>query len=249
VPGRVITILITGLLVLSGVALTLYYLERPGSDTPTAQGPRADTTAPSPTPEDAPPPAPAAPAPDRTVERIPPPAPVETVPTTGSLRIESDVPDTSVFVDREYLGTAPVTKTELVPGPHTVLLSPLDYESLSEVVDVEAGEERHVSISFMTIRLDAAIIVKHKHTFGSCEGTLQASPAGLVYDTSDEDDAFTLAFAELDTFEIDYLDTNLRVKIRDGKTYNFTDPDGDADPLFVFHRDVEKVRQRIAAGR
>jgi hypothetical protein len=47
---------------------------------------------------------------------------------------------------------------------------------------------------------------------------------------------------------VDYLDKNLRVKVRNGKTYNFTDPDGNADRLFVFHRDVDKVRQRLAGG-
>ena len=46
-------------------------------------------------------------------------------------------------------------------------------------------------------------------------------------------------------FEVDYLKKNLRVKIRGGKIYNFTDPDGNADRLFVFQRDVDKVRKRI----
>ncbi len=170
------------------------------------------------------------------------------MPTTGALRIESDVPDTSVFVDRVFLGTAPVTKTDLAPGPHTVLLSPTGHESISEVVEVAAGEERAVSVSFRTIRLDASIAVVHKHAFGSCEGTLKASPSGLTYETANKNDAFTVTFADLETFEVDYLDKNLRLKIRRGKTYNFTDPEGNADRLFVFHRDVDKVRQRLAGG-
>jgi hypothetical protein len=45
---------------------------------------------------------------------------------------------------------------------------------------------------------------------------------------------------------VDYQDKNLRIKLRKGKQFNFTDPDGNADRLFVFHRDVEKARQRLA---
>ena len=47
---------------------------------------------------------------------------------------------------------------------------------------------------------------------------------------------------------MDYLQKNLRVKLRGGKQYNFTDPDGNADRLFVFHRDVDKARERLAKG-
>ena len=38
------------------------------------------------------------------------------------------------------------------------------------------------------------------------------------------------------------------LKIRDGRTYNFTDAEGNADPLFAFHRDVDKVRLRVIGG-
>ena len=38
------------------------------------------------------------------------------------------------------------------------------------------------------------------------------------------------------------------VKLRSGKQYDFTDPDGNADRLFVFHRDVDKARQRLGKG-
>jgi hypothetical protein len=44
---------------------------------------------------------------------------------------------------------------------------------------------------------------------------------------------------------VNYQDKNLRIKLRTGKQFNFTDPDGNADRLFVFHRDVEKARQRL----
>ena len=47
---------------------------------------------------------------------------------------------------------------------------------------------------------------------------------------------------------MDYLDKNLRVKLAQGRQFNFTDPEGDADRLFVFHRDVEKARERLSRG-
>ena len=57
-----------------------------------------------------------------------------------------------------------------------------------------------------------------------------------------------MPFADVETFQVDYTDKNLRVKLRKGKQYNFTDPEGNADRLFVFHRDVDKARQRLAKG-
>jgi hypothetical protein len=39
------------------------------------------------------------------------------------------------------------------------------------------------------------------------------------------------------------------VKTRQGKTLNFTDPAGDGNRLFVFHRDVDKARKRLMAAR
>jgi hypothetical protein len=41
----------------------------------------------------------------------------------------------------------------------------------------------------------------------------------------------------------------LKIKLKNGKSYTFTDPDGTADKLLVFHRDVEKARQRIISGK
>ena len=90
--------------------------------------------------------------------------------------------------------------------------------------------------------------VVHKHGIGSCRGTLVATPQGLRYDTTNKGDAFTSALTNLETFEVDYLEKNLKVKIKGGKQYNFTDPNGNADTLFVFQRDVEKARQRLLKG-
>ena len=245
--GRFYVIFLGGLFALAGIGLGLYLMESrataPASDQP-APPPVSAPAEPEPAETPAPPPAP---PPDRPAEPEAAPT-VEAPPMTGTLRIESDVPGTVVFIDRVNMGTAPVVRTDVPPGQHTVVLSPEGYEYISRVVNVVAGEDVTVSGDFTTIRLDEAIAVVHKHTFGSCRGTLRASPSGLTYETDDEDDRFTAGFADIETFEMDYLNVNLRVKIRNGKTYNFTDPDGDADTLFVFHRDVDRVRQRATGG-
>jgi len=191
----------------------------------------------------APPPAPA-PEPEPEPPPEPAPAPEPAAPTTGTLMIDSDVPGASVFIDRVYVGTTPVTAPNVAPGTHRLNASVTGYDGLAETIDVAPGE-REIMLQFKLVRLDVAIAVVHKHRFGSCSGRLIANPKELRYETDDRDDAFRTPLLALDEFEIDYLKKNLRIKPRGGKTYNFTDPEGNADNLFVFHRDVEKARERL----
>lgn len=238
-------IIVAGTVVLGG-AVTLFYVTRPPVTTP-EPAPRsvpAATPASTPTPASsptlaAPPPAAKTPASSATPEAAP---------TTGTLTFESDVPDTGVFLDRVYLGTAPITASDVKPGPHRVNMSASGYEGYAETVDVAPGP-RTLSVKFKEVKLDATIAVVHKHAIGSCTGTLHAAPQGLTYDTANKADAFTAALTNLETFTVDYLAKNLRVKIKGGKTYNFTDPDGDVNRLYLFHQDVDKARQRLISGR
>jgi len=206
--------------------------EPPPPPAPEPEPPKAEPEPPRPAPRRRPAPAPAPPA---------EPAP----PTTGTLIIDSDVPGASVFIDRVYVGTTPVTATDVAPGSHRLNASVQGYDGLAEDIEVEPGE-REILFQFKLVRLDAAIDVVHKHRFGSCKGRLIANPRELRYETTDRDDAFSTPLLALDEFEIDYLEKNLRIKPRGGKTYNFTDPEGNADRLFVFHRDVQKARERLA---
>jgi hypothetical protein len=164
----------------------------------------------------------------------------------GVLRVRSDVDGASVFLDRTFLGTTPLEKTGLAPGTHQLNVSAEGYDGIAQRVEIgEAPAE--VTVRFKEVRLDASVPVVHKHTMGSCEGRLAATVQGLRYDTANRGDAFTVAFDRLQAFEVDYLKKNLRVRIAGGKTFNFTEPSGNADALFVFHRDVEKARARLAA--
>ena len=72
-------------------------------------------------------------------------------------------------------------------------------------------------------------------------------PTGIRYDTASKNDAFAFPFSALEVFEIEYLKKELKVKQKGGKTWNFTDKSDNADKLFVFHRDVTKAREKLAA--
>ena len=195
--------------------------------------------------------APVAEAPRKTAPKKAEPKPVEPTappsPTLASLRLVSDVPGASVFLDRAFVGNTPLTLDNLEPGTKRVQLTATGFDSVQKTIQLVAGPN-NINIRIKEVSLDARTPVVHKHGMGSCEGTLTASLDGLQYVTSNKGDAFTLAYAEIETFTVDYLEKNLRVKRRGGKTWNFTNKAENADPLFVFHRDVEAARKKLAAG-
>lgn len=159
----------------------------------------------------------------------------------ATLHISSDVPGAQVFIDRKYVGVAPVTVEDIEPGSRRINVSAPGYDGVAETLDVAAGP-RDVMISLKAIRLDESIAVTHKHGIGSCAGRLLATPEGLRYETDNKNDRFTVPLAGLETFKVDFLAKNLKVKIRGGRNYDFTDPEGKADPLYLFHQAVEKAR-------
>jgi len=181
----------------------------------------------------------------------PEPAPAEAAPRADAavLVVESDVPGASVFLDREFVGTAPVTLKDLAPGSKRLNLSAEGFDGISRTVELTPGEQT-VTMRFREVRLNATTGVAHRHGLGGgCEGTLRATIDGLAYETTNKGDAFSLRYDQLEIFEVNYLEKNLRVKQRGGKTWNFTDRQADnADRLFVFHRDVQAARDKLAKG-
>jgi len=155
------------------------------------------------------------------------------------------VPKAQVFIDRQFVGTTPLTAENVKPGTHQVNVTAEGFDGIAQTIDVEPGP-RDLAFRFREVRLDATLAVVHKHRVGSCQGRLVAAADGIRYETADKDDAFTASLNDLEAFQVDYQDKNLRIKLRKGKQFNFTDPDGNADRLFVFHRDVEKARERLA---
>jgi hypothetical protein len=255
VNGRILAIVVVlALAVGAGVGIYVAVNDDASVGTEPAVAVRAPSERPSAPAETTPPSAsPEKPSATRAPRRAPgaaapeAPAPAAAAPELGTLRIEADVPNAQVFIDRQFVGTAPVTAEGVKPGPHQLNVSAEGFEGIAQTIDVEAGP-RDVTIRFREVRLNASLAVVHKHRIGSCMGQLVATAQGLRYDTSDKEDRFTTSLSDLETFTVDYQDRNLKVKLRRGKQYNFTDPDGNADRLFVFQRDVDKARQRLAKG-
>lgn len=150
-----------------------------------------------------------------------------------------------MFLDRVGVGTAPLTIPNVVPGSHRLNVSATGYDGYAENIDVEPGA-RTITVSLKEVRLDVRMAASHKHAVGSCKGELSAAPQGLRYDAADGKDSFSVPLADITEFAVDPVAGNLRVKTRQGRTYNFTDPEGNADRLYGFHRDVDKARKRIA---
>jgi hypothetical protein len=243
-----------GFALIAGGAFAIFTMSKPApqpAPTEVAARPAPVTPAPAPSPAAAPAPAarddaPAA-APRAVAPKAAEPEAAPVVSSAVSLEITADVPGAQVFVDRRFIGEAPVTTTEYGPGSHTITISAQGYEGVSQTVNVGVGSQQ-VAIKLREVRLSAKLEVVHKHRMGSCTGTLTATPQGLRYDTTDKDDAFTSALLDLETFEVDYLKKNLKIKSKRGKSFDFTDPAGNADRLFVFHRDVDKARTRLQKG-
>jgi hypothetical protein len=166
----------------------------------------------------------------------------------GMLHISSDIVGAQVFIDRNYIGVTPLTSPEIALGSHRLNIVAQGYDSIAETIDVEQGP-RDLQFNFKEVRLDAAVDVIHKHRFGSCKGRLVATPQGLRYDSDDKNDRFTLPLTDLTVFEVDYLAKTLKVQGAKGKKFEFSDPAAaNGDRLFVFHRDVDKARQRLKQG-
>lgn len=214
--------------------------EAPAPVTSTRSQPR-DTSAPQPRAEATREPE-ARPIPAKPTE--PPPAPEPEAPTTATLRIDSDVPGAQVFIDNKFVGTTPATATGVSPGQRKMNVQAPGYDGVLEFVEVTPGS-RDLTFSLKTIRLDQKIAVVHKHRLGQCTGTLIATPDGIRYETTNKDDGFTVALTGLETFEVNFIEKNLKIKIRGGRSYDFTDPSGKADAHYLFHQEVEKVRKKV----
>jgi len=158
------------------------------------------------------------------------------------LSVTADVPGAQVFLDRKFVGEAPLVIPEVAPGPHRLNVSAEGYEGYAEEIRIGPGQNE-IQVRFKEVRLDESLAVKHKHGVGSCQGQLRATPQGLRYETDHEKDGFTVPFSTLEALEVDYMSKNLRVKVRGGRKYNFTAEN--ADDLLTFQQAVEAARKRL----
>lgn len=244
-----------GILVAAVIAVlafgVVYILEKPSPvvETPAPAAPRIipkkDEPVPTPTKPVAETPRKApkkgAPAPPPSAAKAP------SAPTLASLKLDTDVPGASVFIDRAFVGNTPLSLDKLQPGSKRVQITATGFDSVQKTINLEPGPNT-ITVRVKEVSLNATTSVVHKHAMGSCAGTLVASLDGLRYNTTNTGDAFSLPYAQVESFAVDYLQKNLRVKQKGGKTWNFTDKNDNADALFVFHRDVEAARKKLADG-
>lgn len=159
-----------------------------------------------------------------------------------SLRVDSDVPDASVFLDRKYVGKTPVEVEDVESGPHRLNVSAEGYEMYAETIEVADGA-REVRVRFKEVKLDESVAVAHKHGLGSCEGRLVATVEGLRYETTKTEDAFSVPLGGIEELSVDYLKSSLRLRLRNGRSYNFSGKSADA--LLAFQKKVEAARRRL----
>jgi hypothetical protein len=192
--------------------------------------------------------------PARAAEAVPPPTTPNAAPPAPSgkaasgLRVEADVAGADVFVDREFKGRAPLTIGGVAAGPHRLNVSAEGYDGYAETIDV-TGRAQTVAVRLKDVKLAAGVDVVHKHGMGSCRGRLSATPAGLRYEASKAEDAFDVPLASVERLAVDYPKKTLAAKLRGGRTYNFTEPSGNADALLAFQQAVTKAQERMASGR
>ena len=87
----------------------------------------------------------------RTVRRAAAPAAKPHRPSDAAHR--GDVPGAQVFIDRQFIGAAPVVAENVAPGTHQLNVSAEGFESYAATIDVSPGE-RDIVIKFREVRLD-----------------------------------------------------------------------------------------------
>lgn len=245
--------LVLGASVLASFVWWLMMPRTPPASTVQPEPPVATAPVPAETPSEAPAPAPRETRPARPVPAPPPaepsPPPVEAPrPEPRVLRVTGDVPGADVFVDRTFVGKAPFETRNISAGPHQINVSAPGFDGVSQRVEVAEAGTTEMTFSLKAVRLDASVDVVHRHALGSCEGRLSATPEGLRYTPREGRDGFVTALGALEEFAVDYQEKRLRVKIKGGRTFNFTTRASSADPLLVFHRDVEKAREKLSGN-
>ena len=93
----------------------------------------------------------------------------------------------------------------------------------------------------------ATLDVVHKHKLGSCRGRLSATAAGLRYESSRPGDGFDVPRAAVERLAADARKKLLVVKLRGGRTYNFTEAGGRTEPLQAFQKAFASTPPRAGA--
>src|SRR5262245_9407133 len=79
-------------------------------------------------------------APPKKAAAEPAPAPAApAAPTHASLKLESDVPGASVFIDRQFVGNTPLSLDKLEPGSKRIQLTATGFDSVQKTIELTPG--------------------------------------------------------------------------------------------------------------
>jgi len=162
------------------------------------------------------------------------------LPQRVSLHVECDVPGASVFIDRRFIGKSPVAVADLSLGTHVLSVSSEGYDIHTETLRLKPGRT-NVRVALKAVRLNETLEVIHKHGFGSCRGRLSASPEGVAFASTDPRHSFKVPLADIKEIHAEYLRKNLQIRLSDGRKFNFTTDDDNADALITFEQKVSKA--------
>ena len=106
--------------------------------------------------------------------------------------------------------------------------------------------EAQASSSAMTIAGSGLTRVSPlPHRFGSCQGRLVVDNGGVRFQTTHRD-AFSVAYLDIEMFEVDPGPRTLRIKLRGGRGYTFRSDIGPEGQLSAFHAAVSQLRTTLA---
>ena len=194
-------------------------------------------------------PAPKARASNEAPEAAAPPEPAPaTVSSKPLLRVAGDVAGADVFVDRIFVGKTPFETRDITAGSHQINVSAEGYRR--DVATGGGGRPRAHRSDLLAQGRRA-----RQRRAGRAQAparvvrrAVAASPAGCASRQTSGDDAFQAPLTGLETLAVNYEEKELRLKLKGGKNFTFTTRADNADPLVVFHRDVEKARKKLAGG-
>jgi serine/threonine protein kinase len=157
--------------------------------------------------------------------------------------IVQTVPGAQVSLDGQAVGQAGANgRLEIAPAPagdHTLEITAKPYADFKEKLTLSPGGTSTITPSLM-----ASMPVTHKHTRGSCEGTLLVGQGRVQYKTSDGNDSFDYPLSWLEEagsaeggkgFFLDFAGAKHRFGFGGGKHYVFLAPAADADLQIIQH--------------
>jgi hypothetical protein len=85
----------------------------------------------------------------------------------GTIRALANVPGARISIDGELVGPSPATRDNLSPGEHVVEATADGYEPAQQIVAVESGQTRVVSLTLQQVQLPPGRIVVNANVAGA----------------------------------------------------------------------------------